>query len=221
MVTKVRINGKYYNQTAKATAKELGVNYSILMYRVKNKDIKYKGWEIVNLKAPIREGDIFPTKKCGDVEVIGCICTNKEFLIKFLSNGFMRFVTSDNLKRGRVYNFTAKNICGVACIGYGPYKSVDIKEENGVGKKIIAPAYLQWITMIRDCYAESPRYPELTVCSNWLNYQIFAEWYKDFDHKPDCRYISRYDIYPATVLSPDSLTREGITARGRKKRIKI
>ena len=53
MVTKVIIDGHFYDQSAKETAKELGVNYSTLMDRVKSNDEKWKNWKVADLNLDI------------------------------------------------------------------------------------------------------------------------------------------------------------------------
>lgn len=53
MVTKVIIDGKFYDQSAKQTAKELGVNYSTFQSRIKRKSGKYKNWTVSDLSTNI------------------------------------------------------------------------------------------------------------------------------------------------------------------------
>lgn len=85
------------------------------------------------------------------------------------------------------YNWTAKNVyctsfikgklrcpyeprlCNVGYIGEGPYTTKH-------------PAYKTWTCMIRRCYDNSssyniPTYNDCTVCSEWHNFQNFAQWY--------------------------------------------
>jgi len=53
MVTKVTIDGRFYDQPAKKTAKELGINYSTLKSRINSNSEKYKGWVISELDTDI------------------------------------------------------------------------------------------------------------------------------------------------------------------------
>jgi len=53
MVTKVSIEGRLYDQPAKETAKELGLNYSTLMSRVRSNSKTYKNWVISDLSVDI------------------------------------------------------------------------------------------------------------------------------------------------------------------------
>jgi len=53
MVTKVSINGRFYDQTAKETAKELGIEYTTLMSRIRSSSETYKDWVISDLSVDI------------------------------------------------------------------------------------------------------------------------------------------------------------------------
>ncbi len=67
-----------------------------------------------------------------------------------------------------------RTVAGVGYIGEGIYKcSID-------GRK--TKAYESWRGMLRRCYDVSqrdkyPTYADCTVCDEWLNFQVFAEWY--------------------------------------------
>lgn len=82
-------------------------------------------------------------------------------------------------KKGGIKNPYDKEVCGVACIGIGKYKS-----RGGDGKK--TKAYLYWHDMLKRCYDpyELNRrmdYIDVYICEEWLNFQNFAEWfYKNY-----------------------------------------
>ena len=82
-------------------------------------------------------------------------------------------------KKGVIKNPYDKEVCGVACIGVGRYKS---RGEDG--KKTLA--YRYWRDMLDRCYNpyhlnERPTYIDCYVCDEWLNFQNFAEWfYKNY-----------------------------------------
>lgn len=64
-----------------------------------------------------------------------------------------------------------KLILGVGCLGEGVYNS-----------KNSADAYSVWHNMLKRCYSKAfqgrhPSYVGCTVCEEWLNFQVFAEWY--------------------------------------------
>lgn len=54
MVTRVVIEGHFYDQSAKETAKELGINYSTLQHRIKSKTEKWKEWNLSDLDFDIK-----------------------------------------------------------------------------------------------------------------------------------------------------------------------
>lgn len=67
-----------------------------------------------------------------------------------------------------------KSVLGVGTVGEGKYKS-------RVNNKI-TPAYAKWQQMMRRVYSMDmlsthPAYKECSVCDEWHNYQIFAEWF--------------------------------------------
>lgn len=80
-----------------------------------------------------------------------------------------------------------KLICGVARNSRGKFKT----RINGQAVK----AYVVWNDMIRRCYSRkkqssSPTYMECIVCDEWLDYQVFADWYdkheyRDYDYQLD------------------------------------
>lgn len=83
----------------------------------------------------------------------------------------------NNFKRGTIANPYDKTNCGVACVGIGKYKSV---KENGRHTR----EYSTWNDMIVRCYKEKdrhlhPAYKDCIVCEEWLNFQIFTEWYHE------------------------------------------
>lgn len=115
-----------------------------------------------------------------------------------ITNTYMKF--NDKYKRNYTYvdvyfpeyNWTAKNkrykhfkdgeikcpyekrIYGVGYLGEGKYKTT----EDGR----ITRVYATWHDMLRRCYdpkchKKHPTYKECIVRDEWLNFQVFAEWY--------------------------------------------
>ena len=80
-----------------------------------------------------------------------------------------------NFKIGNVKNPMTASVCGVGFIGKGKFKPYD---ENGKATK----CYNTWVHMLRRCYdpkyqEKHPTYKGCTVCKEWWNFQVFAEWY--------------------------------------------
>lgn len=83
-------------------------------------------------------------------------------------------ITYCNFTRG-VFNPYDKVICGVGCTGVGEYRMfID-------GTHIHTDEYVSWYNMICRCYKDkrATAYKDCEVCSEWLNFQNYAEWYSD------------------------------------------
>lgn len=77
-------------------------------------------------------------------------------------------------KKGRIKNPFFSSVYGVGCIGIGKFKPY----ENGKPTK----CYITWMHMMERCYdpklqEKEPTYKGCTVCPEWWNFQVFAEWY--------------------------------------------
>lgn len=53
MVAKVNIDGRFYDQPMKETAKQLGINYSTLKYRIDSDSEKWKRWKVADINTNI------------------------------------------------------------------------------------------------------------------------------------------------------------------------
>lgn len=90
-------------------------------------------------------------------------------------SGFTTSAMSFNIRNGSVKDKLRPSIYGVGFIGDGIYGS------NNNGKK--TAAYKKWFEMIRRCYdhsgyqVENSSYVGCSVCSEWHNFQNFAEWF--------------------------------------------
>lgn len=81
-----------------------------------------------------------------------------------------------NFKKGTVFNPYDKTICGVGYIGVGKHKTGTARKKN--------KSYAVWEDMMYRCYNERLReshlaYADCTVCKEWHNYQVFADWYEE------------------------------------------
>ena len=77
--------------------------------------------------------------------------------------------------KGQIKNPMTPSVCGIGCIGIGKFKPCD---ENGKPTK----CYITWRNMLMRCYdpkyqEKQPTYKGCTVCPEWHNFQVFAEWY--------------------------------------------
>ena len=81
----------------------------------------------------------------------------------------------DHFKTGQIKNPYFPTVYGVGFIGKGRFKAYD---ENGKATK----CYEVWKNILERCYdpkyhKKRPRYKGCTVCKEWWNFQVFAEWY--------------------------------------------
>lgn len=95
-------------------------------------------------------------------------------------SGYTRFATAQNINAGNIRDYMSPTKLGVGIIGDGKYNDIANSKE-----------YKHWSSMLaRTCdqgYKDNfPTYKNATVCADWLNFQVFAEWcrtQKNFDRK--------------------------------------
>ena len=80
-----------------------------------------------------------------------------------------------NFKKGKILCPYERRYYGHGYIGKGKHKAVD---ENGKHSK----CYEVWVKMLQRCFDEKfqikrPTYKGCKVCTEWLNFQVFAEWF--------------------------------------------
>ena len=80
-----------------------------------------------------------------------------------------------HFKVGKINSPMSPSVYGVGFIGKGKFKPCD---ENGN----LTKCYITWEGMLERCYSSKcqekyPTYKGCTVCSEWHNFQVFAEWY--------------------------------------------
>ena len=103
---------------------------------------------------------------------------NSDIDIQFLDdNGYVyEHQTYSNFKAGQIKNPYDRTIFGVGYIGVGKYKT-GLRKRN--------PEQYVWRGMLERCYGDkykdvhSAYYNKCYVCDEWLNFQVFAEWYNE------------------------------------------
>lgn len=122
----------------------------------------------------VKVGDRF-TNKYGTCEVIEWLST-KNVKIKWLDDfGHEMYSQTHSIERGAIKNPYYPALLGVGYVGVGPH----LTSKNNKPEK----PYYVWKAILTRCYderkrAEWPSYQEVEVCSEWHNFQNFAEWYK-------------------------------------------
>ena len=120
-------------------------------------------------------GDTFKTKQGYTVTLIEKN-QNGKWTVEF-ECGFRKSLYPKSVIDGTIRYPFHPTVYGVACIGYGQYKS-------GLSHKKTL-SYQTWFDMIRRCYDKNNRVYNryggrgVTVCDDWLNFQNFAPWFYD------------------------------------------
>ena len=88
---------------------------------------------------------------------------------------YTKQTTYNNFKKGVIKNPYDKTIYGVAYTGVGVHKLSSATNKNTV-------EYKTWHNMLGRCFIPKRMrgsYEGCTVCDEWLNFQNYAQWYKD------------------------------------------
>ncbi|QGH73811.1 hypothetical protein [Vibrio phage vB_VhaM_VH-8] len=119
-------------------------------------------------------GRVFPTNNGGKCIVVDYV-NSENVTVMFLDKyGHTKTTRAGNVTRGCVSNPFYPTVYGIGYLGVGKHKT----KENKVRNKV----YTLWKSMLERCYSESfvlknPTYEGCTVCEEWHNFQVFAEWY--------------------------------------------
>lgn len=135
---------------------------------VEGKQIRANNIEDRLTKYP-QKGQRFTMKQNGILEVIDYISCDK-VVVRFIETGFETTCEFCQIKRGTVKDLLLPRVCGVGFIGGDKYST-----------KSHPWAYLKWQNMLERCYEPTTDqmakcYKGVTVCEEWFNFQVFAEW---------------------------------------------
>lgn len=125
-------------------------------------------------KKKIEAGDVFATNEGGNVEVVEYVNAHNVMVKHNDEHGHIASVQATHLRNGNVKNPYYPSVLGKGYVGVGGYKV-------WVGGKG-SPEYVAWRGMLERCYdlkwqEKYPTYVGCTVVGEWLNFQVFAEWY--------------------------------------------
>lgn len=120
-------------------------------------------------------GEHYATNEGGMVEVVkydGCNNITVKHIDKY---GHCSIVQASNLRRGMVKNPYHPSVFGVGFIGVGKHRVSN--------DRVITEVYNVWNGVLERGYckkfkAKYPTYAHTTVCEEWHNFQVFAEWYE-------------------------------------------
>lgn len=122
----------------------------------------------------MKAGDIFKTNQGCEVEVVEFFNSSR-VAIKFTDEyAHTAYVTSANIRQGKIKNPYHPNVCGVGFFGVGENLSQD---SSGA----MSDAYKKWSAMLTRCYnavhqERKPCYKGCSVSPEWHNFQVFSDW---------------------------------------------
>lgn len=132
-------------------------------------------------KSSIKLGDIISSYSCGDYEVVKRDVAEKA-TVRFIKTGYEVEVYTDKAKSGNVKDPYFPQVLGIGYFGEGCFKNKLGSSNQGFNT---TPEYTAWINMLQRCYYDKYicrkqgyiSYDLVTVCDEWHNFQVFAEWY--------------------------------------------
>lgn len=122
----------------------------------------------------IKVGDVFQLNGGGSCTVIEYLSWDKIRIKHNDEFGHIAIVESGNLRKGNIRNPYARNAFKTGMFGVGPHSA-----RCGRGK---TAAYALWSGIIQRGYCpnfkrDNPSYIDVSVCAEWHNFQVFAEWF--------------------------------------------
>lgn len=121
----------------------------------------------------MKEGTIYDTSNFGKIEVVEYLGWDK-VRVKFIETGYEATTRASHVRSGAVKDPMKRTVYGVGFIGVGVHSS-----GTGVGG-IHSKQHVIWHNMFKRCYGgDYPSYSDCTVCDEWHNFQVFAEWYNN------------------------------------------
>lgn len=156
----------------------------------------------------IKVGDTFQSTSCNTFTIIG-VKNQENITIKFNDvQGYQVVPSSQTIRNGRVKNPYFPRLFNKGYFGVGLYKARIVS--SSVNSKS-TDEYRAWVNMLSRCYdpnyittkAGHGCYSGVKVIDEWLNFQVFAEWYcvklaESQLKSPETKFVLDKDL-----LSPD------------------
>jgi hypothetical protein len=126
-----------------------------------------------------RKGEIYKSCNGESVEILE-YTSSKNSTVKFEDGTILYNVQFTRLLNSNIENPNFPFLYGIGYKGIGKYKIFSNNKINRI--------YFLWHSMFKRCYSgEFETYKGVTVCEEWYNYQVFAEWveknWKDYMNK--------------------------------------
>lgn len=166
------------------------------------KKINAKDGDRISKRKPNIVGEVTKNNK-GTPMIIVAARTKGDISVKFLDeHEYIREHTNyQTFKKGQIKNPYDKTVYGIGYLGDGHHKTWN----NGRFTK----KYNSWSDMLSRCYVDEkgqPAYYNIcAVCNDWLNFQVFCDWYEENAYPVNERlHLDKDILYPGnTIYSPD------------------
>lgn len=151
-------------------------------------------------KQTIFEGDILPSNKCGNFEVIEYTDAH-DIRVRFVTTGTVIKTASSHIKRGLVRDPYAPSLYGIGITGS--------KYPTNVGDKL-HPVYRKWSGMFARCYGtnestESYIRNNVTVHEYFHSYENFWEFFHELPNHEKSDWNLDKDLLGGLVYGPDTV----------------
>lgn len=145
-------------------------------------------------------GMVFETANFGRLTIVEYVGWDN-VIVRFEDTGYTTRTRSWLIKTGVVRDNLKPISYGVGYIGDGPHQTRE-------GKKRTIE-YMHWRSMLDRCYGATTTelYKECSVCEDWLNFQNFAQWYKDYAYIKECWHLDKDILIKGNkVYRPEACT---------------
>jgi hypothetical protein len=145
-----------------------------------------------------RVGEKFTTNEGYGVKIVEYF-NNTNCTIQFKNGTIIKNREYKDIKKGNVKNLIHKSVYNVGFTGTGRYSY-----------KTHSKIYITWQSMLQRCYdgkyqQKYPTYKECTVCDDWHNLQVFAEWFEE-NYKENCALDKDVLLKGNKIYNPENCT---------------
>lgn len=122
--------------------------------------------------ASILVGEVYYPNEGGSVTILEKVRPVRS-LIKFNDEKGYEYIVRDvDIKRGMMKNPYKPRCFGVGYVGVGKHKTFVSGKQN--------PVHQVWTNMLARCFSDKRKhcYRNCTLHTEWLDFQVFAEWYE-------------------------------------------
>lgn len=168
--------GEWFEVVRYDTGKKITVKFDLSDYECVVEGQEIRRGCIVDPKTRYPQpGQQYTTQQNGTLEIVAYNGASS-VTVRFLETGFVTTCELVQIRRGTVKDLLLPRVSGVGYLGVGEHSA-----RNKLGGA--EWAYQKWQNMLERCFTPTTEqmrlcYEDVTICSEWFNYQNFAEWAK-------------------------------------------